>query len=482
MGGGTITTKPILPADPDRCDWTWELDGQHLIGGEADLICTRGTYPCNDPQGLYVIEVGGAAYLYAPDGQYSLGSPPSQPRSFYFPLTEDRTPDLGLAVIRQAGQTRVQARAGLPIGDLGSLSYYEKALPNGFVIPYDSQTAGAQGGNGAAPGFFLTRLTNCVLARNGSTPPCFPISGFTFAPEGDVTLPANGPFQWDLTGLTLQFGPNRRLLVDKQLNVTGGTLTASNPVQGWGGIRFQPGASGSLVGTSQPVVVSEVAGYGGTASVYVHDAEVSLDNVVLDGRPQLPEDYDQQVMGLYVTGSDALVNLHNSIFTVHTDFDLWVSGGARFYGSGNTFSNDIYYSGLFAYGFYGGADLYLWDNPVISNATAQSYGTVWLGPADYGTPLPFPNNSLLGRPSNSSYARTITASNHAAVYGDWSKAQNNDIRRNGGASPGTVSGASYSVLTPEYAYWGQSSGPLPRRIERRRDFAVRLLPVPDGPW
>src|SRR5690606_12649204 len=103
-------------------------------------------------------------------------------------------------------------------------------------------------------------------------------------PRTTVLVPADWSISWDEPGLTVKFPANRKLIVEGYLEAKGVTFTAANPADGWYGVRFEPGSSGSLHGLSQSerLTISEVNGFG--ASVYVDDAEVSLNLVELNGR------------------------------------------------------------------------------------------------------------------------------------------------------------------------------------------------------
>ena len=57
-----------------------------------------------------------------------------------------------------------------------------------------------------------------------------------------------GPLTWDVPGLSLSFNPSSRLHVNGQFNLTGGTLAASIPTLGWGGVTINSGGQLSTSG------------------------------------------------------------------------------------------------------------------------------------------------------------------------------------------------------------------------------------------
>lgn len=240
VGGGGIRSRP-------GCDFIWELRGNIDPGSPADIVCEIGQPPCNDARNLYLLFVSGDVYLYSPLGG---------PGSFYSPVIGGtNSPDIGFGIFGGSGVTQVKAAYGQPTASATSPMYYENVLPNGYVMPYDSQTAGAQGGYGGTPGFFLTKIaTNCPAPPDdprlsAGTCGVDPMS-YRFAPQGDARLPPEGgSYVWDLTGITLSFGPASRLVLDKPITITAGTLTATDPANGWAGVRVA-GGTATLTGNA----------------------------------------------------------------------------------------------------------------------------------------------------------------------------------------------------------------------------------------
>lgn len=109
----------------------------------------------------------------------------------------------------------------------------------------------------------------------------------------DVTIRAGET--WDLGAVTLAFAPGTELIVEGTLRSDGTTFTASDPAQGWGGIRFEAGSGGQLVGS----LVERVWGFGHYA-VRVTDASPTFD-VLRINNPVTPS----AVAGLLVTGPSA---------------------------------------------------------------------------------------------------------------------------------------------------------------------------------
>lgn len=98
-----------------------------------------------------------------------------------------------------------------------------------------------------------------------------------------------------LYGETLKFAPGKRLIVHGALNAEGTTFTASNPTDGWGGIRYQPGSTGLLQDATVEGVDSMI-GNSPAPTVRVENADVTLEGVVLDGGTGA---------GLFVVGNQA---------------------------------------------------------------------------------------------------------------------------------------------------------------------------------
>ncbi len=317
VGAGSLTRR-------DGCDFIWEFNGNDDPGSPADVVCTRGQYPCNDARGVYLLFVTGDVYLYGP------GLPSGQPPSFYSPYGGGAavSPDVGFGIFGGAGQpTRVKAIQGLPSSLISDPEYYENVLPNGYVLPYDYQTAGQQGGNGGAPGFFLTKIaTNCSMLQFAANACGVDPLAYRFAPEGDARLFGTGTFAWDLTGITLSFGPTSRLILDRPITVTGGTLTARDAAQGWGGVQFTAGfgSVGGMTATVVEFVKGEAQlGLGTTAAITVDGVSPTFNAVTV----RFP--VAGTLIGLSVTGAAAAPAATGLIMTDMTGRGVLVNGGAR---------------------------------------------------------------------------------------------------------------------------------------------------------
>ena len=113
-----------------------------------------------------------------------------------------------------------------------------------------------QAGGGAVTGVFFARLNPT------GPPPSLSSLTFNMSPLHDAEIPATWNTDWtDYASLELRFPAGRRLVVNGTLNTESVTLTASNPSQGWAGVRFNPGSGGTWTGTpSDPTVIERVAG------------------------------------------------------------------------------------------------------------------------------------------------------------------------------------------------------------------------------
>ena len=109
--------------------------------------------------------------------------------------------------------------------------------------------------------------------------------------ETDVTVPV--AFRWRLLPGEVAFDPGTGLTVHGELKSEGVTFTASDPAQGWEGIRYEAGATGALLST----LVERVWGFGHYA-VRVTDASPTFD-VLRIRNPVLPS----AVAGILITGS-----------------------------------------------------------------------------------------------------------------------------------------------------------------------------------
>ena len=136
----------------------------------------------------------------------------------------------------------------------------------------------------------------------------------------DVTLRAGQT--WELGAVTLAFEPGHRLIVEGTLHADGTTFTATDPAQGWGGIRFEPSSSGDLTDAVIEQVSAGPVGY----AVLAYNAELSLDGTrIRKGATSSNRDG-----GIYATGSSTdVVVMGGSLLRDHADgYGLVASAGA----------------------------------------------------------------------------------------------------------------------------------------------------------
>ncbi|MEM6326781.1 MAG: S8 family serine peptidase [Bacteroidota bacterium] len=134
----------------------------------------------------------------------------------------------------------------------------------------------------------------------------------------DVTVPAGET--WNLGNVTLAFEPGHRLIVEGTLNADGTTFTASDPAQGWGGIRYEDGSGGTLMGGTR---IQRVSGWTGTA-VTITDASPVLDSLFIN----TPRS-GAVVTGVRITGSDAYPTLNKVDINGMTYDGIVIDGAAR---------------------------------------------------------------------------------------------------------------------------------------------------------
>ncbi len=122
-------------------------------------------------------------------------------------------------------------------------------------------------------------------------------------PEQDVTLTEDLTVPpgdtWDLGAITLRFTNGARLLVQGTLNATGTTFDTGD-AEGWGGIRYASGTSGTLDGVT--IRNAGNTSEGAFAGVWVQDATVTiLGGLIEDGR--------ERASGVRVVGSQSHVTI-----------------------------------------------------------------------------------------------------------------------------------------------------------------------------
>ena len=104
-----------------------------------------------------------------------------------------------------------------------------------------------------------------------------------------------------LSGTRMEVGSGDRIIVHGAMTATGTVFTARDPVNGWGGLRFESGSGGSLRSST----IDRVAGWG-NASITVTNASPLLGELQINNNlsPFGPGNY---VAGLRITGPAANV-------------------------------------------------------------------------------------------------------------------------------------------------------------------------------
>ena len=95
------------------------------------------------------------------------------------------------------------------------------------------------------------------------------------------------------SGTTIEAASGVRFLVSGTLDMSNTDIDASNPAQGWGGVRFNSGSDGTIANSS----LLNVSGGAGGAAVYTNGSTPLIDNTVIDVKP------GSYVFGVYSNGS-----------------------------------------------------------------------------------------------------------------------------------------------------------------------------------
>lgn len=333
-------------------------------------------------------------------------------------------------------------------------SFNSNALGGGWVWPYHASQLCSGGkcpdGDPSTQGTYLLAPVSAPVAID-RTPNPIPL---TIRVSDSITLPAGKSYDWSESLLSLAFDHGKQLIVQSQDFSAGPlTLTSSNSDYGWGGVRFEPGAVGTLSGTTNDdLIIEDVSGT--SPAVYVHNADVSLNRVELNGRFQQPADWDLDVTALWVTGSSSQVSIDESLITEHTGGGIMATSGATINVSDTIISDN----GVYSWGYGGPSNIYSWNSSAGSSAQASSYGTTWLGPPTIYNPT-LPNNTFH---ATHSLIGALYASNHGEVIADVSVGHNDNwIFGQTANSRGFATASDYSDIDARNNWWGSSAGPDP---------------------
>lgn len=200
----------------------------------------------------------------------------------------------------------------------GTTSHYisETISGNDWVWPYHAPVVCA-GGRCEVSGDAAALASNYLI---------MPVDGvldvrqpLTKRISAQITLPANGIYDWTESDLALEFGPAASLdIVSHNFSSTGTTFTAA--AQGWGGLRVEAGGSATLTNS-----VVEKAGTATIAAITVTGGAFTLtgDQSRIRNSPG---------NGIYATGSTASVVIDNgSRVQNNAGAGLFAANGAQAY-------------------------------------------------------------------------------------------------------------------------------------------------------
>ena len=97
---------------------------------------------------------------------------------------------------------------------------------------------------------------------------------YEFETDLDVTIPDG--IEATLDSMTIRFASGHKVVVEEGLNSTSTTFTASAPASGWGGIRFEPGSSGTI--ENGTIEYAKTQPYNPAYAVSVTDASPTIRN------------------------------------------------------------------------------------------------------------------------------------------------------------------------------------------------------------
>jgi hypothetical protein len=331
-----------------------------------------------------------------------------------------------------------------PLADQNGLGIvFEDRLGDDYVLPYDVSTLCSVGTCATDGGPADPRNTfPMFLARTDGLPsPTAP--SYEFSSAGDATVESFWAPSWDLAGLTLNFSQGRSLTVKGSLTADDVTLTAADPSQGWGGLRFESGSSGDLSSS----FIEDVSA---SNSVYVYNADVTfVDSQIRDGSGR----------GLYVSGSQADVTFkegtNNNVrarIANHSSGAAFVRSSAEVHFEEALLENNGS-RGVTAY-VYG--DVTLFETEVIES-TGYGISADLAGNVDYGDPtLSRRNeNNEIDDHDHGTFFGMDGGTHFAGTLCDDAYSDNNFIRQGSELHADLTA----SDVLAEYNYWGSSSGP-----------------------
>lgn len=269
-----------------------------------------------------------------------------------------------------------------------------KSLP--WVMPYEAQAVcdadpSLLGGGTGCPlfdgrnGQFITLQTN----PQPSNDPEYQFSGLT-----DIVRPSEGSTprmnHWNTPGLTLKFPASTQLVIEKELDTDNDvTFTEAALGQGWGGITFESGSTGTLTDSRIEFVHNPYSGFfiPPWASLTVNNADVTLEGtIVADG-------VGVSVDGILVTGSNAVATLttDGSVrgeVRNHDGNGIVVQSGA----DAHVYDSLVETNGIDGVRIIGnGSKAYLWTAEVLDNGgvglSSHTSGRIYLDKPGYGDPL-----------------------------------------------------------------------------------------------
>lgn len=241
-------------------------------------------------------------------------------RSFYYQLNENNTDQNFFDSENQFAAGGTNLPSGFPdlviVSETGGIyvKYYGTAISSSFieneigtqyVFPYDFETMCIE---------VETPTLQCDPAESryeavflASVPfqtgvPALPLSFET--PPNARWLLADAPgssqvrtITWLSTDVSeIRFGQSAQLQIYGDLDVSGVTLTASNPTQGWSGVRFEAGSDGHWSGNA---TIEKVKGWG-TASLRITNASPTFSNVRIQDAVS-----PSAVYGIEINGANA---------------------------------------------------------------------------------------------------------------------------------------------------------------------------------
>ncbi|MEO1077815.1 MAG: right-handed parallel beta-helix repeat-containing protein, partial [Bacteroidota bacterium] len=178
-------------------------------------------------------------------------------------------------------------------------------------------------------------FTPALTVTNGATLTIE--DGITLTFDEDLIVEAGARLDVG-AGATLQFAPGKRIVNTGDFDADGATFTASNASQGWGGIRYEQGSTGTLDGATVERVRGP-NGYDGT-SIYVDRASPQITGSTIRNSAN----YGNGAAGIYITGQQA-PNVYptiTGIFVQQINGDgIVLNNGAYAVLTNNTVQNNV---------------------------------------------------------------------------------------------------------------------------------------------